>query len=310
MRIVFMGTPDFAATSLQRLHEAGLNIVGVITATDKPAGRGQKLQASAVKQYAAQAGLHILQPPNLKDPGFLADLAALKADLFVVVAFRMLPEVVWAMPPLGTINLHGSLLPQYRGAAPIHWAVINGETETGVTTFFIEKEIDTGQMIAHRSTPIGPDETTGEVYHRLMHLGADLLLETVQAIAEGRAQRVPQPQGANLKHAPKLQPADGHTDWNRPALQVHNHIRGLSPYPGAYAQREGKVLKLLRCHVPAPQPTLTLAAPGTLTVYQKMLLAACADGWLQLLELKPEGKPAMPADAYIQGYRPDGALLQ
>ncbi|MFN7640841.1 MAG: methionyl-tRNA formyltransferase, partial [bacterium] len=262
MRLVFMGTPDFAVASLAALHAAGHEVAAVVTAPDKPAGRGQRLQASAVKQWAQAQHLPVLQPPRLKDPAFLAQLAALQADLFVVVAFRMLPAEVWAMPPRGTINLHGSLLPQYRGAAPIHWAVLNGETETGVTTFYIEHEIDTGQILAARKTPIGPDETTGELYARLMQLGAQLLVDTVADIAAVRIQPHPQPAGAEgLKPAPKLFPADGLLDWNLPARQLHNRSRGLNPFPAAHTTYEGKLLNVLRSKMPVA-PGEAQAVPG------------------------------------------------
>ena len=238
LRIVFMGTPEFAISSLKELVENGYNVVGVITAPDKPAGRGNKLSESAVKKYAVENNVKVLQPEKLKNPEFLTELEGLKADLQVVVAFRMLPEVVWNMPPIGTFNLHGSLLPQYRGAAPLNWAVINGETKTGVTTFLLDHEIDTGKIIFKRETPIGENETVGDVHDRLMEIGATLVVETVDAIAEGNIQPIPQTElieGTEIKHAPKIFKEDCKIDWNKDSESIRNLIRGLSPYPAAWA---------------------------------------------------------------------------
>ncbi|MCW3087116.1 MAG: methionyl-tRNA formyltransferase, partial [Sediminibacterium sp.] len=238
LKIAFMGTPDFAVASLDALVNAGCNIVAVITAPDKPAGRGMKLTESAVKKYAAGKGLPVLQPEKLKSPAFIEQLRALQADLQVVVAFRMLPEVVWNMPPLGTINVHGSLLPQYRGAAPIHWAVINGEKETGVTTFRLKHEIDTGDILLQKKIPIGDDETTGEVHDRMKVIGAGLLVDTIRGLADHTL--LPMDQSIllehgpkELRHAPKLFTEDCQLNWERPASELHNRVRGLSPFPGA-----------------------------------------------------------------------------
>src|SRR5476651_380606 len=234
MRIVFMGTPQFAVTSLDALIQAGCDVVGVVTAPDKPAGRGQKLSESAVKQYAVKNGLKVLQPEKLKNPEFLAELEALKADLQVVVAFRMLPEAVWNMPPKGTINLHASLLPQYRGAAPINWVLINGESESGVTTFFLKQEVDTGDILFTEKVTLTGHETAGELHDRLMYKGAGLLVKTVKGVESGRYNEYPQSKiylGVELKHAPKIFKEDCLINWNKPALTIYNKIRGLSPSP-------------------------------------------------------------------------------
>src|SRR5690606_35153387 len=238
LKIVFMGTRQFAVTILDKLLENNANIVGVVTAPDKPAGRGMQLQESDVKKYAKSKDLNVLQPVNLKDNSFIDELAALQADLFVVVAFRMLPEVVWAMPPRGTINLHGSILPNYRGAAPINWAIINGEQETGVTTFFIEKEIDTGKVIERATVQIGEDETVGELHDRLMQLGAETTLSTVIKIANGEVEGIPQIEltEGEIKMAPKIFKQDCEINFSQPVLNVHNFIRGLSPYPAAWCK--------------------------------------------------------------------------
>src|SRR5471030_1888958 len=247
MRIVFMGTPEFAVASLDALVKAGLEVVGVITAPDKPAGRGQKLSESAVKQYAVANGLKVLQPEKLKNPEFLEELKSLKADLQVVVAFRMLPEVVWNMPPRGTLNLHASLLPQYRGAAPINWAIINGEKESGVTTFFLKHEIDTGDILFTEKVTLNGHETAGELHDRLMNKGAGLLVKTVKGVESGRYSEHPQSQlieGAELKHAPKIFKEDCLIDWNNTAENIYNKIRGLSPSPTAYTVFNDKILKI------------------------------------------------------------------
>src|ERR1700733_13253507 len=249
MRIVFMGTPQFAVASLDELIKAGSDIVGVITAPDKPAGRGQKVSESAVKQYAVTHGLKVLQPEKLKNEEFLKELRALNADLQVVVAFRMLPEVVWNMPPKGTINLHASLLPQYRGAAPINWVLINGEKESGVTTFFLRHEIDTGNILFTEKVTLTGHETAGELHDRLMYKGAGLLVKTVKGVESGRYNEHPQSQlaeGVELRHAPKIFKEDCEIDWNQPAETVYNKIRGLSPIPTAYTTLNGKILKIYR----------------------------------------------------------------
>src|SRR5882757_1615046 len=247
MRIVFMGTPEFAVASLNALIEAGCDIVGVVTAPDKPAGRGQVVSESAVKQYAVVNGLRVLQPEKLKNEEFLNDLYALQADLQVVVAFRMLPEAVWNMPPKGTINLHASLLPQYRGAAPINWVLINGEKETGVTTFFLKHDIDTGNILFTEKITLTGHETAGELHDRLMDKGAGLLVKTVKGVESGRYNEHPQSalhDGVELKHAPKIFKEDCLVDWLQPAESIYNKIRGLSPYPTAYTMLNDKILKV------------------------------------------------------------------
>ncbi len=299
MRIVFMGTPEFAVATLRALFEAGFDIVGVVTAPDSDAGR-KGLNISAVKKYALEHGLNILQPPRLKNPEFVEALRALKADLQVVVAFRMLPEVVWNMPPLGTVNLHGSLLPKYRGAAPIHWAVMRGETMTGVTTFKLKHEIDTGDVLFRAEMDIGPDETTSEVHDRMMVLGADLMLKTVRAMSDGTA--VPLPQlDAEATHAPKLQTATCRINFNQPARQVHNFVRGLSLYPGAWTTYQGKYLKILRTKL--DDSVDVSGMPGALRSNKTHLFVACNDAWLEILELQPEGKKRMTAGEFLNGVR-------
>jgi len=301
MRIVFMGTPEFAVASLDILVKNGHDIVGVVTATDKPAGRGKQLQQSAVKKYALEHGLRVLQPEKLKAPGFLEELAALQPDLQVVVAFRMLPEVVWNLPPLGTINLHGSLLPAYRGAAPINWAVINGETETGVTTFFLQQEIDTGSIIQQAKMPIGPNETAGEVHNRMMALGAKTLLQTVNDIQAGNAQGTPQDMGGNYPHAPKIFREDCQIKWDQPIDAVYNHIRGLSPYPAAWTVLDGKTLKIYRAHT---EHTPHQETPGTLDTDGKTHLRfATQGGHLYVDELQLEGKKRLSTKEFLLGWK-------
>ena len=307
LRIVFMGTPEFAVASLDALVKAGCNIAGVVTAPDKPAGRGMKLTESAVKKYAVENGLKVLQPEKLKNPEFLAALKSLNADLQIVVAFRMLPEIVWNMPPLGTINVHGSLLPQYRGAAPINWAVINGEKETGVTTFKLKHEIDTGDILLQESLPIGEDETAGEVHDRMKEIGAKVLVETVKGLAENRIAEQPQTlklKPSTLHHAPKI-----HTDtciihWDRPVETVHNLIRGLSPYPGAFTTLNEKILKVFRSKKEITYPNSTEGDYET--DGRTYLKFACADGYLHLLEVQLEGKKRMSIDDFLKGYRFNG----
>lgn len=301
MRIVFMGTPDFAVASLNALLEAGHDIAGVVTAADKPAGRGQKIHESAVKQYAAAKGLNVLQPLKLKDPAFLAELEALKAEVQVVVAFRMLPEVVWNMPAKGTINLHASLLPDYRGAAPINHAIINGETVTGVTTFFLKHEIDTGDVIFSEKVEIAPDETAGELHDKLMETGANLLVRTISAIEQGDYQEVPQAITDEQKHAPKIFKDFCEINWDQPAQQVHNHIRGLSPYPAAFTRLQGKNLKVFRAELELATPQ---EAPGSfLTDGKSYLKYAAQDGYLKLTDLQYEGKKRMQVDEFLRGIR-------
>jgi methionyl-tRNA formyltransferase len=304
MKIVFMGTPEFAVASLEALLDAGSEIVGVITAPDKPAGRGQKLSESAVKQYAVSKGLKVLQPEKLKNPEFLAELKALNADLQVVVAFRMLPEVVWSMPAKGTINLHASLLPQYRGAAPINWAIINGEKESGVTTFFLKQEIDTGDVLFMEKITISDDVTAGEYHDRLMNKGAGLLVKTVKAIESGRYTEQPQQQLTNeqeLKHAPKIFKDDCRIDWNQPVDKIYNLIRGLSPYPAAFTQLNGKTYKIYKALKEVTTPD---TEPGSyLTNNKTYLKFACTDGYIYVTDAQLEGKKRMEIEDFLRGIK-------
>lgn len=301
MRIVFMGTPDFAVASLNALVEAGFDVVGVVTAADKPAGRGQKLQESAVKQYAVSKGLKVLQPLKLKDPLFIDELKALNADLQVVVAFRMLPEMVWDMPAKGTINLHASLLPQYRGAAPINHAIINGEKESGVTTFFLKHEIDTGDVIFSESVSISDDETAGDLHDKLMNVGAGLLVKTVTAIGEGNYTEQPQPQSAELKHAPKIFKEHCLIDWNQSVHKIYNLIRGLSPYPTAFTKLNDKTLKVFKAEFEEKEPGIS---PGSFLSDGKTYLKfAAKDGFIKFTDLQYEGKKRMQVDEFLRGMR-------
>lgn len=304
MRIVFMGTPEFAVASLDALIKAGYNIAGVITAPDKPAGRGQKLHESAVKQYAVQNGLKVLQPEKLKNPEFLVELKALQADLQVVVAFRMLPEVVWNMPPKGTINLHGSLLPDYRGAAPINWAVINGEAYSGVTTFLLKQEIDTGDVLFSQKVAINEQDTAGDLHDTLMVTGADLLVKTVKAIESGDYQEEPQEvlaEGVEIKHAPKIFKETCQIDWLQPTEKVYNLIRGLSPYPTAFTQLNGKVFKIFKAEKNINEPGIQ---PGGFLTDQKTFLKfACTDGFISATDVQLEGKKRMGIEEFLRGVR-------
>lgn len=302
LRIVFMGTPEFAVASLHALLQAGCNIVGVITAPDRPAGRGMKLTQSAVKKYAEEKGLHILQPEKLKNPDFLKELQALKADLQVVVAFRMLPELVWNMPPLGTINLHGSLLPQYRGAAPINWAIINGEKQTGVTTFKLQHQIDTGDILLQQTIDINENETAGELHDVMKEIGAALLVKTVAGLAEKSLTEQPQKiADAEVKHAPKIFTKTCNIDWNKPTCEVHNLVRGLSPFPGALTRLHEKILKIYRSNIELSnhdQP------PGTPYSDNKTFLKfTTEDGFLHVLDLQLEGKKRMLVKDFLRGYK-------
>ncbi len=310
LRIIFMGTPDFAVASLKKLEEAGYNVVGVITAPDRPAGRGKKLSESAVKKYAVTKGLKVLQPEKLKNPAFLEELRALKADLQIVVAFRMLPEVVWAMPRLGTFNLHGSLLPQYRGAAPLNWAVINGEKKTGVTTFLLDHEIDTGKILFKKEIEIGENDTVGDVHDRLMDIGANLVVETVDALASGDYKAVPQSKLATesaIKHAPKIYKEDCKIDWEKDCETVRNLIRGLSPYPAAWSKmvhtstKKETVVKLFFAE---KTDLVQNAAPGTVESDGKNYLnVACGNGWLSITELQMAGKKRMKTEDFLRGFQ-------
>jgi methionyl-tRNA formyltransferase len=304
MRIVFMGTPEFAVASLDELIQAGSDIVGVITAPDKPAGRGQKVSESAVKQYAVEHGLKVLQPERLKNEEFLKELKALNADLQVVVAFRMLPEVVWNMPPKGTINLHASLLPQYRGAAPINWVLINGEKESGVTTFFLKHEIDTGDILFTEKITLTGHETAGELHDRLMYKGAGLLVKTVKAVESGRYTENPQhhlAEGVELKHAPKIFKEDCKIDWSQPAEKVFNLIRGLSPYPTAYTILNEKILKVFGAEF---ELTETGEEPGEfLSDNRTFLKVAAQNGFVILTDVQLEGKKRMGISEFLRGVR-------
>ncbi|MBK9458671.1 MAG: methionyl-tRNA formyltransferase [Sphingobacteriales bacterium] len=299
MKIVFMGTPEFAVSSLDILVQNGYEIVGVITVPDKPAGRGHKLQQSAVKKYALEHNLPVLQPEKLKDPVFIEQLQALNADLQVVVAFRMLPAVVFQMPRYGTFNLHASLLPQYRGAAPINWAVINGDTESGVTTFFIEQQIDTGNIIFQEKTPIAPNQTAGELHDVLMDIGAKLVLKTVQAIEAGNCTTQPQPNLPDLRPAPKIFTETCRINWQQPTAQVYNFVRGLSPYPAAFTTLHDKILKIYQAK---PIIEMYNQTAGTFVTDQKTYLhIATADGWIEVLELQMEGKKRMGVQEFLRG---------
>lgn len=308
-----MGTPEFAVAALNALVEAGFPIAGVITAPDKPAGRGMQLNESAVKKYAVQHGLTILQPEKLKNPLFLEALRGLQADLQVVVAFRMLPELVWNMPPMGTINLHGSLLPQYRGAAPINWAVINGETETGVTTFKLQQDIDTGNILLQERFPIGEKETAGEVHDRMKEIGARLLVRTIEELVAGVLKEKPQDasgpdlavspdgSGETLRHAPKIFTETCKIDWNKPVEEIYNLIRGLSPFPGAFTQLDGKTLKIYQSEKMPGVPTIS---PGQYETDKKTFLRfAAADGMIGVEEIQLEGKKKMTIHDFLRGYR-------
>lgn len=310
-----MGTPEFAVASLDALNQSDHEVVAVVTAPDKPAGRGLKIQCSEVKQYALDHQIPILQPVKLKDPVFLDQLKNYNADLFVVVAFRMLPEEVFNMPPKGTFNIHGSLLPQYRGAAPIHWAVIQGETKTGVTSFFLNHEIDKGDIIDFKECEIKDFETTGEIYSRLMKLGAQLAIETVDQIEKGclqlKSQQSLMPE--ILKSAPKLTKENTRIDWNKPAQEVYNLIRGLSPYPGAYTFIEhiNGDLILLKCLKATIQQEKSTAIPGTIiTDKRKKLTICCSDFELSLLELQLQGKSKMDISSFLLGFRPDSYIMK
>jgi methionyl-tRNA formyltransferase len=304
MRIVFMGTPQFAVTSLDELLMSGCDIVGVVTAPDKPAGRGQKVSQSAVKEYAVAHGLKMMQPEKLKDQAFLDELKALQAELFVVVAFRMLPEIVWTMPIRGTVNLHASLLPQYRGAAPINWVLINGEKESGVTTFFLKHDIDTGNVLFTEKITLTGEETAGELHDRLMSKGAGLLVKTVKAIESGRYSELPQSeliQAINLKHAPKLAKEDGNIDWNKDTATVYNLIRGLSPIPCAYTQLNGKAFKIYKADSKIEASDIP---PGKFVTDNKTYLEfATTDGFISVTDVQLEGKKRMGIEEFLRGVK-------
>lgn len=304
IRIVFMGTPTFAVASLEALVQHGFNVVAVITAPDKPAGRGLLLTESAVKKFAVANGIQVLQPTRLKDPEFITQLKDLQADLQVVVAFRMLPEIVWNMPPMGTINVHGSLLPQYRGAAPINWAVINGETTTGVTTFKLKHEIDTGDILMQQAFAIGENETAGEVHDRMMGIGAAVLVKTLEGLIAGTIDEKPQSileENVTIKHAPKLFTGTGAIDWSKPVATIYNLIRGLSPSPGAYTVLNDKLLKIYQAQ--KESSVVTEAAGTVLTDNKTYLKFAAADGYINLIEIQLEGKKRMLVTDFLRGYK-------
>ena len=307
LRIVFMGTPEFAEFTLRRLVEDGYNIIGVVTMPDKPMGRhGSVLQSSPVKKYAVEQGIPVLQPEKLKDPAFIEQLSALKADLQIVVAFRMLPEIVWNMPRLGTFNLHGSLLPQYRGAAPINWAIINGDKETGVTTFFLKHEIDTGDIIYQERIPILPEDNAGTMHDKLMELGADLTVKTLDDIIAGNVKQIPQDQipTDELRPAPKIFKETCRIDWNQPTQKVYDFIRGLSPYPAAWTvlrtpDGTEQDFKIFETEPVTDAPSKT---PGTITCDgRKNLIVSTVDGALRLLDVQLAGKKRMPVSAFLCG---------
>ncbi len=300
-RIVFMGTPEFAVASLEAILLAGYTVAGVVTAPDKPAGRGMQVTESAVKKVAREKGLPTLQTEKIKAPEFLEALGALGADLQIVVDFRMLPEVVWNKPPMGTVNLHGSLLPQYRGAAPINWAVINGETETGVTTFKLRQDIDTGNILLQDRFPIGATETAGEVHDRMKLIGAQLLVRTIAGLAEGTLHEIPQVDSLTLKHAPKLFTETCRIDWNKSMSEIYNLIRGLSPFPTAFTELDGKLLKIFRSEKEAGAPAVR---PGQVETDQKTWLRfATPDGYIRVTELQLEGKKRMKTEDFLRGYK-------
>ena len=300
MKIIFMGSPEFAIPSLKKLVQAH-QVLAVVTVPDKPAGRGRKVHMSAVKQLAHQLGLPILQPEKLKNPDFIAQLKQYPAELFVVVAFRILPEEIFTLPPRGTINLHASLLPQYRGAAPMNWALINGETVTGVTTFFIEKAVDTGKLLLQQSVNIGPDMTAGELHHQLSSLGAQVLMDTLSGIESDQLQPKPQIGPATL--APKLMKEFGEIDWSQSAAQIHNLVRGLSPNPGSYSYLKGKYLKILRTSRDVPSLD-SVKIPGVIVEIVKNgpIYVQTGYGIIAVMQLQPEGKKIMSTAEFVRGY--------
>ena len=304
-RIVFMGTPAFAVASLSALLAAKMNVVGVVTAPDKPGGRGMQLQQSAVKQFALAHNLPLLQPEKLKSPEFFEALSAWQPDLQVVVAFRMLPEKIWSFPPMGTLNVHGSLLPQYRGAAPINWAIMNGEKETGVTTFQLQHAIDTGDILLQDRIAITENMTAGELHDTMMEVGAKLLVKTLHGLIDGSIQSVPQNEAGadenHIKHAPKIFTKDCEINWEWPVQQIHNHIRGLAPFPGAITKVDGKIVKLYSTTISHEAVKET---PGSFVTDGKSIAKfACKDGYIVLNDIQWEGKKRMPVTDFLRGYR-------
>jgi methionyl-tRNA formyltransferase len=307
-RIVFMGTPAFAVASLSALLAAKMNVVGVVTAPDKPGGRGMQLQQSAVKQFALAHNLPLLQPEKLKAPEFFDALSAWQPDLQVVVAFRMLPEKIWSFPPMGTLNVHGSLLPQYRGAAPINWAIMNGEKETGVTTFQLQHAIDTGDILLQDHITITENMTAGELHDIMMNVGANLLVKTLEGLIHNDIQSIPQNEVAEdsqIKHAPKIFTKDCEINWEHPVLNIHNHVRGLAPFPGAITKVDGKIVKLYSTSIENKNDDRKpLENPGSfLTDGKTFAKFACKDGYLNLNDIQWEGKKRMPIGDFLRGYR-------
>jgi len=300
-KIVFMGTPSFAVASLKALLDAKMNVVGVVTAPDKPAGRGMQLQQSAVKQFALEHQLPIAQPEKLKSPEFFAQIQAWQPDIQIVVAFRMLPETIWSYPPMGTLNVHGSLLPKYRGAAPINWAIINGEKETGVTTFRLQHAIDTGDILLQERIVISPEMTAGELHDTMMEVGAQTLVTTLNGLIADTIQAKPQEETLAILHAPKIFTKDCQIDWQQPVALIHNLIRGLAPFPGALTKVDGKIVKLFSTsilHETPKEPIGSFVTDGK--TYARF---ACSDGYIQLNDIQWEGKKRMPITDFLRGYK-------
>lgn len=306
LKIVFFGTPEFAVASLDRLISGGYNVAAVVTMPDKAAGRGHKMIKSDVKVYAEEKELPLLQPEKLKSEEFVNALRKINADLFIVIAFRMLPEIVWNMPRLGTFNLHGSLLPKYRGAAPINRAIMNGEKETGITTFFLKHEIDTGDMIEQRRTVIADNDNAGTVHDRLMEMGAEMVESTVKKILDGTLETHPQPSG-DFIGAPKIFKEDCEIDWNSPAEKIHNHVRGLSPYPAAFStvtESNGKNFNAKIFETALTEISSKTETPGTVIINDRRMFAATSDYYIEIKELQPAGKKRMETNAFLLGYKP------
>ena len=308
MKIVFFGTPEFAVESLDKLIKSGFDIAAVVTMPDKIAGRGHKLIESDVKKYALEKGLKILQPEKLKSPEFIKELQEIDADLFIVIAFRMLPEIVWKMPRLGTFNLHASLLPKYRGAAPINWAVINGEKETGVTTFFLKHEIDTGDIIQQEKIEIKDEDNVGNIHDKLMYLGADMVVKTVKEIEKGEVKTCPQPEGEHIP-APKIFKETCRIDWYKKSISIHNLIRGLSPYPAAWTtMSDARNLDPIDTKIFSSKLVDDMSSkgnPGEILIKKNRLFVFTGDNLLEILSLQPAGKKRMDADAFLRGYKPE-----
>ena len=302
MKLIFMGTPEFAVPSLERLVNSNHKVLGLVTGPDKPVGRGQKVIATPIKRFAIEQGLTVLTPKRLKDENFIAELKQFNADIFVVVAFRILPEAVFTIPPKGTINLHGSLLPKYRGAAPINWAIINGETETGLTTFFIEKKVDTGEIILQHKISIGPEETAGELHDKMCEIGAEFLLQSVNLIEQGTAPRIKQ--AGEITLAPKLTKETCRIDWTRDAISIYNLVRGLSPFPRAFTCYKGKELKVC-CATIEQETTESHAKSGQIIDVDKKgkIFVATGNGVVSIIELQPESKRRMTTAEFLRGHK-------